>query len=437
MIKQYYTPNCPECMGQTDSESINNAVKLAVQTGSNKVVIPRINERTGAAEWIIDKAIILPNDIQIVLDNCYLKQAEGCFDNMFRNENFYNEDIRCKPEGEQRNIHITGVGNAVMDGWIHNGHTESTSEKDGMPHIMVNNLILMHNVDQFSITGITMKNQRWWAIHLIFCSHGLLENITFDAKGDYPNQDGIDVRAGCHHLTIRDIYGVCGDDVVALTGFMGFFLLRKYSVEGKSHDIHHVYINNVMACSTEYATVALRNMDGIKLYDVTIDGVTDISDGVTCKPNTMVRIGQKAWARVRISEIGETSRILIKNIHVNHGMAVMLNQTLADTVISDIFCGPEAECAISTSPRSRWFKPGAIMRNVTIDGVYCAAENTSQVPLIELLKGENHEVWESEITKSLVEVPEYLENVVIRNVSTAKKGPIFFSEYEDGYVLEK
>jgi hypothetical protein len=74
---------------------------------------------------------------------------------------------------------------------------------------------------------------------------------------------------------------------------------------------------------------------------------------------------------------------------------------------------------------------------VTIDGVYCAAENTSQVPLIELLKGENHEVWESEITKSLVEVPEYLENVVIRNVSTAKKGPIFFSEYEDGYVLEK
>ena len=435
-MKNFYTPNCPECMGKTDSESIQNAVKMAKQSGADKVVIPRINERTNEAKWIVDTAILLPSDIQIVLDNCHIVQATGCFDNIFRNENFYDEELRTKQEGTQRNIHINGIGNAVLDGGVHNEHTESTSGKDGKPHIRVNNMILMTNVDGFSVTGIKMRHQRWWANHFIFCCNGLFENITFEADDAYPNQDGIDIRAGCYNITIRNIYGVCGDDVVALTGLMGSFLKENFAVEGKSYDIHHIYINNIMACSVKWATVGLRNMDGIKLYDVTVDGVTDMSDGVKQNPNTMIRIGQKAWTHVKPHEVGDISRIMIKNVHVNHGVGIMLNVSLADSKIENVFCGKNASGALTTSAKSVWFKPGAAISNVIIDGIFCDKDNKSEEPLIELLKGEFHEVRESEITKHMVEIPEYLENVVIRNVHAYKEN-VFYTEFKDGYVFEK
>lgn len=142
---------------------------MAKNTGADKVVIPHANERTGTFEWIIDTATLLPSDIQIVLDNAYLKQATGCFDNVFRNENYYNEELRVKAEGEQRNIHITGIRNAVIDGGVHNGITEENHRRTdpNLPHVKVNNMILMHNVDNFSITGLYIKDQRWWAMHLL------------------------------------------------------------------------------------------------------------------------------------------------------------------------------------------------------------------------------------------------------------------------------
>ena len=68
------------------------------------------------------------------------------FDNVFRNENMYREGSTTA-EGEQKNIRPTGVGNAVIDGGIHNGLTENTSKADGMPHVSRNNMILLHNVD--------------------------------------------------------------------------------------------------------------------------------------------------------------------------------------------------------------------------------------------------------------------------------------------------
>lgn len=435
-MKNYYTPNCIECMGKTDSESIQNAVNKAKESGLDKVIIPRLNERTNKCEWVVDKAILLPSDIQIVLDNCYIVQAEGSFDNIFRNENFYNEELRTTQKGTQRNIHINGIGNAVLDGGVHNGLTESTSGKDGFPHIRFNNMILMTNVDGFSVTGLKMQNQRWWANHFIYCCNGLIENITFDAKDSCPNQDGIDIRGGCYNITIRNIYGVCGDDVVALTALMGSFLKENFEVEGKSLDIHHIYINNIMACSVRFATVGLRNMDGMKLHDITVDTVIDISDGINQKPNTMIRLGQKAWTHIKPHEVGDTSRIYIKNVHVNHGMGVMLNVSLADSKIENIFCGKDADCALSTTTKSKYFKPGAAMRNVLIDGIFCDKENNSEEPLIELLKGEFHEVVESEITKHIVEIPEYLENVVIKNVNAYKEN-VFYSEFKDGYVFEK
>ena len=432
-MKNFYTPNCPECIGKTDSESIQNAVNMAKKTGVDKVVIPRVNERTNSCEWIIDVAILLPSDIQIVLDNCHLIQATGCFDNVFRNENFYNEEICRTLAGEQRNIHITGIGNALIDGGVHNGITEENHKRTdpNLPHVQVNNMILFHNVDSFSITGLHIKDQRWWAMHMQYCTNGLFENISFDTNNEYPNRDGIDLRVGCHHIIIKDIFGYCGDDVIALSAFGGNRNAR--SVEGKSPDIHHVHIRDVIACSTQYATVGIRNNDGIKIYDVTVDSITDISDGVKANPLNQIRIGQKGFGKH--NELGELSRLYINNLHVNHGAGVMINLTLSDSKISNIFVGEHARSAVTTATRMEDFKPGAVMRNVTFDGIYCDPNNNSEEALIELLMGKYYNIIDSRFAAVQVDMEEYLENVVFKNVSTSKEN-VVYSQYEGGFVVE-
>lgn len=411
----------PECMGQSDSESINNAVRLASESGVNKVIIPRMNARTEKALWDIDRAILLPSDIHILLDNCFIRQADGCFDNVFRTANTYTEGFSTLQK-EHKNIYIEGVGNAVIDGGVHNGLTEKTSQKDGLPHISVNNMILLHNVDGFVIENIKFTNPRWWVIDLIYATNGRLEDLTFDAKDDYPNQDGIDLRCGCHNVSVKNIFGQAGDDLVALSGFMGFEQRLGFIVEEKNIDIFNVTVSNVIGTSISKAVVALRNHDGIKLHDIYIDGIIDTSDDEReNRPYAVLRIGQKTYTNVRFSEMGETSRIHAKNIHAAHGDAVLVNLTLCDSKIENIYCGKNARTAFST--RSDWARipGGATLKNVSFDGIYCDSESDRDMPLIELQKIQNIDG---------------IENVKFKNIFKSNDKTTVYSDFEEGYTVD-
>ena len=131
-MNNYVTPNDKGIMGKSDSESIQNAVNYAVDSGLKKVVIPRINQRTGESIWNIEKSIILVSGIEIILDNCKLRQADGVFDNVFRSH-LVNEDAR-EPSAQLCDVRIVGKGNAVIDGGVHNGITESGYHRNGGKH---------------------------------------------------------------------------------------------------------------------------------------------------------------------------------------------------------------------------------------------------------------------------------------------------------------
>ena len=176
----FVTPNDKEIMADSDATSINNAIREAKKSGKDKVVIPRVNARTGEARWDIDEAIILPSDIEIVLDNCYLRQTDGSMDNVFRNF----EDP-AHPEtlaDEDRNIIIRGIGNAVIDGGEMNGLTEATSLKDGLPHVERNNVIRLYNVSGLKLCDFTVLNQRWWAINLHYVEEARLSGLKILCK---------------------------------------------------------------------------------------------------------------------------------------------------------------------------------------------------------------------------------------------------------------
>ncbi|MBP5270996.1 MAG: hypothetical protein ILO42_08575, partial [Clostridia bacterium] len=212
---------------------ITGLIKEGIRNGSRRAVI------SGNLE--IDREIRLPSDFTHVLSECHLRMADGCYSNMFVNENFDRPEGRTAAD-RNRNIVIEGVGSAVLDGGEYNGLSERNEQRDGLPPIWKNNLILFANVDGFRITGISCRNMRWWALDFLFCSNGYIGNIDFRANdtGVAPdgriyhgllrskyeevlvkNADGIDLRQGCHDIVIENITGFTEDDSVALTALDG------------------------------------------------------------------------------------------------------------------------------------------------------------------------------------------------------------------------
>ncbi|MBE6656172.1 MAG: hypothetical protein E7609_04825 [Ruminococcaceae bacterium] len=329
-MTNYLSPNDPRFQADSDAVSIQNAIDAAEKGPIRTVRIPRVCERMGREEWIIDKSILLLSNITVILDDCHLTLKKDVYENIFRNKNMYT-DVSTKREGKQTGIRIIGVGDAVLDGGEGNDLTEATSLKDGRPNIRFNNFILLHNVSNYVIENISCVNLRWWAINQICCTDGRLENIHFFNGKLTRNQDGIDLRIGCSNIYINNITGRCGDDVVALSAFKASKECEKFLVEGMTPDIHDVTIRNVCA-HTHYSLVALRNTDGAKIYRVYIENIRD--SGGEYGPINIVRIGENLYYRERTSILGETYDIRVRGVYSSTLCTVMLGG--ADLIVSAI-----------------------------------------------------------------------------------------------------
>ena len=175
---------------------------------------------TVSGNWEISEAIRLPSNFTLILEDAHLRMADGVYSNMFVNGN-HEKEIGKTTAGTDRNINIIGRGKAILDGGKYNGLSEKTQLQNGLPPIWKNNLVLFTNVDGFKISGISCRNQRWWALNFIYCCNGYLGNINFcandtaiDTDGNVyhgllgskyaevlvKNADGIDLRNLLHHL---------------------------------------------------------------------------------------------------------------------------------------------------------------------------------------------------------------------------------------------
>ena len=347
-------------IAKTDDQSITLAVKKAKETGINKVVIPKYNQRTGQNLWIIENCIRLPDDIEIIIDDAHLRLADGVYCNMFCNENLGTDKGRT-PKGKQKNITIRGRGAATLDGGKYNGLSERNSEKDNLPHISVNTTLFFANVTGLTVENLNIINQRWWAITNVFVSNAVFRNIRFkadlsriDADGiHHPNElpqnygeiyvknaDGIDLRVGCHDVLIENITGFTEDDTVALTALGTFESRLGYAVDGGDFDIHDVKIRHVASDPFYCSVVRLLNDNGFKLYNVDIDGVTHLhlTDSVM-QTHAAVKIGDMAYAK-KHSELGDTHHISVRNVVSSAKYAVALCKGLSDSVIENIFVAP-------------------------------------------------------------------------------------------------
>lgn len=318
----------PDFFEKNGTEYIQSLIDEGVKNGTRTATVK--------GKWDIEKAVLIPSDFTLCLEDCHLRMADGSFDNMFRNEHCGSPIEKTAGKGNS-NIRILGRGEAILDGGEYNGLSEFNAGRDGRPPMYVNNLLLFVNVDGFEIRDIHCRNQRWWALDFIYCSDGVLSDIDFcandtaiDENGNeyhylernksanilVRNADGIDLRHGCNHIKIENITGFTEDDTIALTGLVGKTGIIPFFTEGKPLDICHIDIKNVRS-SSFCSIVRLLSQGGVPLHDISIDGVYDTSADCTHmdRGGYGIRVGDgEHLYGARHSTEDETYNISIKNL---------------------------------------------------------------------------------------------------------------------------
>ncbi len=312
--KPYLTPNQPEFFGDSDSETIQNVICAASERGINRVVIPRWNMRANQPRWDIGQTIKLPSDMTVELWGCHMRMEDFSCCNMFANSLCHMTETRTAAH-EQKNITITGVGDAVLDGGNHNGVLEKTSGKYGNPGIGLNQIFRFINVTGLVIENLHICRQRFYGVCMHFCDHGRVSNLDFYSRELVPNLDGVDLRPGCHHFTVENITGTVSDDVVALNN-LGNNLTENKRVVGKEIHTHHVMIRNIMADACRWNQVRLLTHDGIQITDITIDTIMDASlSELKKQPLSCVCIGSPEYFMEYPSGMEDLSRITIRDVY--------------------------------------------------------------------------------------------------------------------------
>lgn len=378
--------------GKNDSEILNKAIQ---SRGPDGIVV--ISPRTiddSRDYWLIDNAILLPENTTVVLQNVKLKLSDRCRDNFFRTANC---GLGIEDVIHIRNVHIRGEGICLLEGadhpratgdssklihapcphfpedvcnvadWVpterrfpdkldfwdihdHSYGTDAGKEGESQYGDWRGIGILFANTEDFSICGLRIKESHGWGISLEACSNGRIEKIDFDARMhkmidgmhmNMENQDGIDIRNGCHHLVISDITGTTGDDVIALTAiadpgpYYPSGSLRTTHVmhndwSRRERDIHDVIIRNVIAGS--YLCWIIRLLPAMThIYNIVIDGVVDTNSRIS---NAAILLGDGGGYAENLSD--GMRNITISNVISNGAFAINVAGFLSDSVITNI-----------------------------------------------------------------------------------------------------
>ena len=270
--------------GRSHSEAIEAAMASAGKTGTPVSVV------LDGQNWIIDRAILLPSNMELVIDECMLKLADGVFDNIIRVAGIYPNPSDpygfCKVKPTE-NIRITGRNNAVIEGADKpyegkNPKTEKITKWVGDFYGWRTVGILLSKTKRYEISGLTMRKTHCWAISQEQCSYGYLHDIIFDTH--VKNGDGINFRNGCSFCLVDNISGSTSDDTIACTAMNGTFFTpeSKYvfpmqsmglDFEGEAADIHDITIRNIRTGGSCHGVICLATSPSV--YNILIESVVE------------------------------------------------------------------------------------------------------------------------------------------------------------------
>ena len=363
----------------SDSERINAAVRDAHKFGGRVRISRRKPDAASDRDfWLLDSAILVQGDTVLVISNCRIKLSDQARDNWIRSANC----MIGQPEVEWiSGVHIVGEGTAVLEGADHPRATGDGSKilrtnKFGMRVVKDGKVIretygtdegkegerqygdwrnvgiLLARVKNFSIRNLTLKRAHCWAVSLEYCRQGQVSGLNFEAdenpvidgqKVTWLNQDGLDLRNGCRDITIENITGHSGDDLIALTAIgskprpAGQIVSTHFcggDPDIREQDVFNISIRNIRGYSAGgYMIVRFLNQCGVRMHDIMLDGALDTSpEGHVC--HAAVKLGDVNYGGP--AQVGETARFKINNIQTRARYAIVLGAPLADSMIGNI-----------------------------------------------------------------------------------------------------
>ncbi|GAA4437216.1 hypothetical protein GCM10023091_16080 [Ravibacter arvi] len=373
----------PNDFSGSDSQRIKKALDAAKGT-TNLVRIPRHNAN-GTALWKIDEAILLPGNMTVMLDNCTIQLSDSCRDNMFRSANV---GIGIENPRTISNIHLIGVGRVLLKGAENPRSTgdgarqlsldPEADRKKGSWRVSYgsdaafpdrkqtgdwrNIMILVAEVDGFSMTNVRIENSHAWAVSFERARNVELEQIYLhnpeeitigNRKVKVFNKDGIDLRQGCKNFRINNIHGFTGDDFIALSsldvkpaltrksGSLNSTMVTKSGWHGPEDDTEQIFISNI-TCESICRGIAIRASDSASIHHVYISGIVSReTTGVGGRHNALL-IGGKGYGA--LSQPGKLNHIYAQNIVSTGHAAVMIEAPVADCHFMNILYsgkGPE------------------------------------------------------------------------------------------------
>ena len=357
----------------TDVQIIQAAVDKASELGINAIVIPKKDVSNSA--WSLDSAVLLPSNMTVYLQNCYLKLSDTCRDNFFRSNNI---GYGITSFTTNTDIHIIGSGYALLEGASNPrstgdnaktlttgavGATQSFGTDAGVSGQTQtgdwrNFSIYFGYVDRYSVQNITLKDMHAWGIVPERSSHGFIYNMTYNgnayasghtASGTsyiVKNQNGVQANLGVTFLDILKTNCVyLTDDVIALVplggtspyataaGTYGGMVVTGNTIRsGTLDDTHDVTIDNLCGYST-LNMVRLLDLNGLKIYNITINNVRDYKDTYAA-PGTAIKIGTAtAYGG---STYGNTHDVTITNVMTDADNPIYVDGALVRANISNI-----------------------------------------------------------------------------------------------------
>jgi hypothetical protein len=245
--------------------------------------------------------------------------------------------------------------------------------------------ILLAFVEDLSIRNLRLKDSHCWAISLERCAHGTVRDLDFASSGvktvdgaarTILNQDGLDLRMGCHDILIENITGYSGDDLIALTaipnpdgaaGGMRSTMVSSTRDRGeRQDDIRNVIIRNVRGyCRGGHHIVRLLNTSGVRMHDILLDGLIDTSPPkIRCR--AAVKIGDSGYGG-GVAPLGDTCRIVVSNVISRSEHTILVGGSLCDSIISNIIRHDVAGEAITIASGADF------VHDVTLTNIHVAA----------------------------------------------------------------
>ena len=320
----------------TDSDRIEQAISSACATGKRHVTI---SAKPNGKPWLITRAIVLPSDFTLEVDDCVVQLSPGTKDNIIRNVGAVEGCITTN-----RNITVRGKGRAVLCGGTENHYAPNRSgDANGWPSIG----ILFCAVDGFAIENLTLRETQCWGVSVENgCVNGRIAGIRFEDSNKMRNQDGIDVRKGCHDIVIENVSGVCGDDVVALTALRSNKPLeagrKAMQIGGRfqtaDDDVYGITIRHIRArCAGGHGLVRLLCQDGAKMHHIAVSNIVETANVKAGEPaSPALRIGDTRYWSIRPAKMGDMHDIFVSDITSKAQAAVTINGMLSDAVVRNV-----------------------------------------------------------------------------------------------------